>query len=79
MESFKRWLYIFVALVMIGAAVLLIVFRKDQNSGEGRKTSEAEIYTGTFTELVLEAGACEIEIVTGAAECGVGEVDVHFD
>lgn len=65
MESFRRWLYILIAVAMIGAAVLLIVLRKEKGDRSGAVVSGTDTYTGEFTGLVIEAGACEIEIRTG--------------
>ncbi len=75
MESFRRWLYILIAVVMIGAAVLLIVVRKENGDRSVSVVSGTDTYTGELNGLAVEAGACEIEIRTGES----GQATVEYE
>jgi len=68
MHSFKQWLYILIAVVMIGASVLLIVRKKDGKNTDDSKTEMITEYTEEIAEVIFEAGACKIEIQEGDSE-----------
>lgn len=66
MKSFRQSILIAAAVVMIAACVILILLSrgvKEKKPGSGE-----ERYTGTIENLVVEAGACEIEIVEGGTD-----------
>lgn len=73
MKSLKQGIFIVIALVMIGVAVTLILLKKDE--GGGTVISETEIFKGEITELIFEAGACQVEINKGIE----GQVTVHYE
>lgn len=63
MQSVRQWIYILIALAMIGAAVLLIVFKKDDAEADGLTKNIISTYPEEITEVIFEAGACVVEIV----------------
>lgn len=73
MKSLKQGIFIVIALVMIGAAVALILFHKDE--GGGTVISDTEVFKGEITELIFEVGACQVEIEKGIE----GQVMVHYE
>lgn len=66
MKSFRQSILVAAAVVMIAACVILILL----NRGVKEKTpgSGEEKYTGTIENLLVEAGACKIEIIEGGAD-----------
>lgn len=65
MKNFKQNIFILIALLMIGAAVVLIIVKGDER--EAKLISETKVYTGDISELYLEVGACQVEIKKGPA------------
>ena len=63
MQRVRQWIYILIALAMIGAAVLLIVFKKDDAEADGLTKNIISTYPEEITEVIFEAGACVVEIV----------------
>lgn len=69
----KQWVFIGIALVLIGATVFLLVIGKD---GDGNVISEkTECFDGELKSLYFEAGACEIKLLEGAA----GQTTVQYE
>lgn len=69
MRNAKQGVFILLAVVMIVASVGLIAMKKGYGDGtSNREKDGTRVFTGTVEKLVLEAGACDIEVVTGDTE-----------
>jgi len=66
MRNAKQGVFILIAVVMIVASVGLIAMKKGYGDGtSNREKDGTRVFTGTVEKLVLEAGACDIEVITG--------------
>lgn len=75
MKNVKQWVFILIALVMIVAAVLLIVWSKNGDGNGEKITEKTEVFTGELKELIFQAGACEVEMKEGPA----GQITVQYE
>ena len=54
MKSLKQWVFILIALIMIGAVAVVIVLNKDEKRSKGITISDSKV----FSEEIKEAGVC---------------------
>ena len=73
MKNAKQVVYVFIGTAMILLSVVLIVWKKGNDTG-GRFNGESggeygrEVFEEPISALVFEAGACSVDIVTGDAD-----------
>lgn len=66
MRKAKQGVFILIAVVMLVASVGLIVMKKVYGGGTtNREKNGTRIFTGTVETLILDVGACDIEVVSG--------------
>ncbi len=74
MKSAKQIVFILIGTAMILLSVMLIIGKNKNDTQrrlDGKSGGEygSEVFEGPVTSLVFEAGACNIEVMTGDAEC----------
>lgn len=69
MKNAKQGVFILIAVVMIVASVGLIAIKEAYGGGTtNREKNGTRTFTGTVETLILEVGACDIEVVSGDTE-----------
>lgn len=63
MKSLKQWIFILIALIMIGAVAVVIVLNKDEKKSKGITISDSKVFSEEIKEIVVEVGACEFELM----------------
>ena len=75
MKSLKQWIFILIALIMIGAVAVVIVLNKDEKRSKGITISDSKVFSEEIKEVVVEVGACEFEL----KESTSGETRLEYD
>lgn len=75
MKSLKQWIFILIALIMIGAVAVVIVLNKDEKRSKGITISDSKVFSEEIKEVVVEVGACEFELMESTS----GETRLEYD